>query len=310
MSISERTIKQMTTATVIAAVLALVLSPSDPSFAMLPLHPAWVIAIVGAARYGVRGLYTVPAVVIGGQLAVWVSGNPELAMIARLARPGEFSILLMIAALAAIGSSHESRIALLESRLRGAEQRAAAGVAAFGNLCKTSLALRQRLERSHLSLAFLSDLAARIDEHDIIGAGDAALELAMARTGARCAFVQVMDGGRLRMLCSRGAWSANRTKPPSVFRDLVANAAIDRIKAVAAHEVEQSSTDDSDLAAPLLDASGATIGVVALRGVPFSALTLGAREDLATVARWTGRVFAKAHRGSRPDMRGTNRAKN
>ena len=309
MSIYERALPRAAIATVLAAVLALVLSPSDPALGTMPIHPAWVIAIVAAARFGARGLFAVPAVVLGGQLAVWLSGNGELAMVMRLSRPGELGMLVVIAALAAIGSLHEQRKALLEERLRGAESRAAEGESAVGNLCETSLALRDRLDKSHMSLAFLSDLAARIDDKDITGASSAALELAMARTGARCAFVQVLDGGRPRMVCSRGKWSAGRDEPPAVFRDVVANAAIEHLRPMAAHEVANASTDDCDLAAPIVDGAGNAIGILALRGITYTALNLGAREDLTTIARWTSRVLARANRGSRPELRGSHRAK-
>jgi len=309
MSIFERALPRAGIATVLATVVAIVLSPSDPALADMPIHPAWVIAIVAAARFGVGGLFAVPAVVLGGQLAVWLSGKGDLAMVSRLAQPGELGILVVIAAVAAIGSLHEQRKALLEERLRGAESRAAESETAVGSLCETSLVLRDRVDRSHMSLAFLSDLAARIDDRDVGGASGAALDLAMARTGARCAFVQVIDGGRPRMLCSRGKWSAERDEPPAVFRDVVANAAIEQLRPMAAHEVANASPDDCDLAAPILDGAGNAIGILALRGVTYTALNLGAREDLTTIARWTSRVLAKANRGSRPELRGSHRAK-
>lgn len=284
-----------------AAVLALVLSPADPAMSDLAVHPVWILALILAARYGARGLYAVPAVVAGVQLAVWVSGHADLTMLARLTKPGELAMLLTLTAVAAIGAMHETRKTALEDRLRHAELRATGGEGAIDDLTDTLVALRDRCDRSQTSLAMLSDLAVRMGDSDQSNAGDAALTLAMARTGARGGFVQLFDGGRLRTLCSRGTWSAERIAPPTVFRDIVAAAAFDQLRPVAAHEIARASSDDSDLAAPLLDATGTAIGVLALRGISYPALTSAAREDLAAVARWAGRAFAATpNRGADP----------
>lgn len=299
-----------------AAAVALVLSPSDPAMTSTPIHPAWVIALVLAARAGARGLYAVPAVVLGVQLAEWIAGRADVGMLARLGTPGELALLVTIAGLAAVGTAHETRKARLEARLQDAEQRAHKAESAIDELSETAIALRDRCDRSQTSLAFLTDLAARMDDPDPAGAGDAALALAMARTGARGGFVQLLDGGRLRTVCARGAWSADRISPPTLFRDLVAVAALDQERPIAAHEVERASAEDSDLAAPLIGSDGSTIGVLALRGVAYPALNAAAREDLAAVARWAGRSFIRprgagptaiATRGGRGAERGRER---
>jgi uncharacterized coiled-coil protein SlyX len=284
----------------VAAVLALVLSPGNPAMVELPVHPAWIVALVLAARYGARGLYAVPAVIAGVQAAVWVSGHADLSMVTRLGRPGELLMLLTVSALATVGAMHEARKSTLEGRLGEAELRATVGESAVDTLSETLFALRDRCDRSQTSLAVLSDLAMRLDDTNQSNVGDAALTLAMSRTGARGGFVQLFDGTRLRTLCSRGAWSAERLAPPTLFRDLVATAAFDQVKQVAAHEVESASADDSDLAAPLLDGGGTPVGVLALRGISYPSMTLAAREDLAAVARWAGRAFGAPSRGVDP----------
>jgi hypothetical protein len=137
----------------------------------------------------------------------------------------------------------------------------------------------------------MADLAIRIGDGDPRRAGDAALALAMARTGARGGFVQMFEDGRLRTVCSRGIWSAERLAPPALFRDVVAVAALERARPVAAHELARASADDSDLAAPLIDSRGVAVGVLALRGLSYPVLVPEAREDLAAVGRWAGRSF-------------------
>jgi hypothetical protein len=207
-----------------------------------------------------------------------------------------------------IGALHEARVASLAAKLRTAEKRANNAEVAVEDLADASIALRDRCDRSQTSLAFLSDIAIRMDSPDQAGAGDAALTLAMARTGAHGGFVQLLDGNRLKTLCSRGMWSAERLAPPAVFRDAVAHAALDRNRPVAAHEIASASMDDSDLAAPLLDSSGKVVGVLALRGIAYPALSPAAREDLAAVARWAARAFARPLHGAPAVVRGEARA--
>lgn len=295
-------------AAAVAAVIALVLSPADPSLSSLPVHPAWIVAMILAARYGSLGLYGIPAVITGVQAAVFMTGSSNFAMLDRLQRPGDLVALMAVGLVGVIGALHETRVASLARKLRSAEKRASDAEVAVDDLCDASIALRDRCDRSQTSLAFLSDIAIRMDSPDSASAGDAALTLAMARTGARGGFVQLIDGSRLKTLCSRGMWSAERLAPPAVFRDAVAHAALDRNRPVAAHEIASASVDDSDLAAPLLDSSGMVVGVLALRGISYPALSPAAREDLAAVARWAARAFARPLHGAPAVVRGEARA--
>jgi hypothetical protein len=309
MSTSNRTsVRDTLVASAVAGVIALVISPADPSLASLPVHPAWIVAIILAARYGSLGLYGIPAVITGVQAAVFMTGSGELSMVERLQRPGDLIALMAVGLVGVIGALHETRVASLAAKLRSAEKRANHAEVAVEDLADASIALRDRCDRSNTSLAFLSDIAVRMDSPDPAGAGDAALTLAMARTGARGGFVQLLDGNRLKTLCSRGMWSAERLAPPAVFRDAVAHAALDRNRPVAAHEIASASMDDSDLAAPLLDASGKVVGVLALRGIAYPALSPAAREDLAAVARWAARAFARPLHGAPAVVRGEARA--
>jgi hypothetical protein len=214
-------------------------------------------------------------------------------------------------AIAMVGAFGERRRARLEARLRDAEARAAAGELGNDKLAEAALALRDRCDRSALSVAFLADVAIRMDTRDPRSASEAALELAMARTGARGGFVQLLEDNILRTASSRGTWSAEHVRPPSVFRDLVVTAALCRARPVAAHEVEHVRIHDSDLAAPLLDDDGTTLGVVALRGLPHPVLARTVREDLAAIGRWAGHAIARTGARMDPPDRsrdGVNRA--
>jgi hypothetical protein len=281
-----------------ASVIALALSPTNPALTAAPFHPSWIVALILVARYGASGLYSVPAVVVGVETAVWIAGGAEASAFARLSRPGELFLLLAIAMIAAVGALHQRRTSTLKEQLDEAEARATKAEDAVDDLCESAIVLRERADRSQTSLTFLTDFAMQLENPDPAGAGDAALALAMARTNARGGFVQLFDNGRLRTLCSRGIWSSERLDPPALFRDLVANAAVENKRPMAAHEVARVTIDDSDLAAPLLDTRGAVVGVLALRGIAYPALGAAARDDLAAVARWAGRAFEKPLRGS------------
>ncbi len=292
---------------IMAAATSWIAAPDDPLMRATPVHPAWLIAAVVVAVHGVRALVAIPAVIVGVQLAALLCGAPELealfagevelGMIERISEPGEVFALSSLLVLACAGTIQQARRTRLQEQLRTTTTRATTAEDAVEQLTELSVALRERCDRSEVSLSFVADLAIRMDDPDPATAGDAALALAIARTGARGGYVQLLDGERLRCVCSRGTWSATHVTPPAVFRDLVALAAVERAGTVAAHEVPDASTDDSDLAAPIIGTSGATIGVVALRGIAAMSLTLVIREDLSAVARWAGHALSR-HRNS------------
>lgn len=267
----------------------------------LSVHPVWAIALILAARYGARGLLSIPVLAGSLLIADWLSGGSGAATLARTQRAGDFAMWIVAVGVALVGAAHERRKALLSERLDAAELRARCAEAAVDQLGDAALALRDRCDRSETSLVFLADVAARMDDPDLTGAGQAALELAMARTGAGAGFVQLLDGeGRLRTLTARGRWGAETFWPPAMFRDLTATAALDRARAVAAHEVPGVRPDDSDLVAPLIAPNGRRLGVLALRRVPYSRLGGAVREDLIAIARWAAGSLARRVSDSAP----------
>src|SRR5215208_2772628 len=111
---SKSLLRDLVIASAVAALIALVASPTDPALAAWPVHPAWIVAQVLAARYGASGLYGVPAVLLGGQLAAWLAGLHGIAMLARLERPGDVAALIAVAIIAVIGAIQHNRRGLLE----------------------------------------------------------------------------------------------------------------------------------------------------------------------------------------------------
>jgi hypothetical protein len=297
--------------TVLAAAIALVASPSDPAMASMVVHPAWLIALVLAARYGVRGLVGVPAVLLGVSFAELLAGQDGIATLASLQRSDALATLATIGVTAWIGHLHEGRKRVLEERAHDSDTRAGRAEIDVDALAEAALVLRERSERALGSLAFLADIAIAIDSEDPARAGEAVLELAMARTGARGGVIQMVDGSRLRTLASRGVWIFDHVLAPAVYRDRVAVAAVERQMAVAAHEVSDVRIDDSDLAAPLVDSDGRVLGVLALRGLAYSAIVSTAREDLISIARWAARSLSSSYRDAGPAAqarRGSTRA--
>ncbi len=293
MSISDVR-RTLAVSAVLAACFALIANPSDPSMSSMSIHPVWALALILAARYGAVGLFAIPGLIGALIVAEWVSGHSGAAILARIDRGGDLAIWIVCVGVAIVGAAHERRKSLLKERLVAAELRACRAEAAADQLSDAALTLRDRCDRSETSLVFLADVAARMDDPDPTGAAQAALELAMARTGAGAGFVQLLDdAGRLRTLTARGRWSAETFWPPALFRDLTAVTALKLLKAVAAHEVSGVRFEDSDLVAPLIAPNGRTLGVLALRRVPYAKLGGAVREDLVAISRWAAGSLAR-----------------
>jgi hypothetical protein len=284
-------------AAVLAAAIALVASPRDPAMGGALVHPAWLVAIVLAARYGLRGLIAVPAVVVGIAAAALLVGDGPLDSLELLERPNDLAVLLATAVIAWIGGIHEARKGVLEARLREVTASASDAERDARELAEAALVLRERGDRATSSLAFVADIAIELASRSPARVGRAALDLAIARTGARGGAVQVVDGSVLRTLAVRGVWSHDQIEPPALFRDRVAIAAIERKLVVAAHEVRDVRVEDSDLAAPLVGDDGVVHGVLALRGLASPAR---AREDVVAIAWWTGQSLASSFRDAGP----------
>ena len=110
---------------------------------------------------------------------------------------------------------------------------------------------------------------------------------------ARAAVLQLWDGTRLRTLASQGAWSKETLFPPDLYHDRTAYQALERKRPMRATEIDGVSQKDSDLAAPILDPSGEVLGVLAVRGIPYAALSGVILHELSIIAQWSAKPIAE-----------------
>jgi len=186
-----------------------------------------------------------------------------------------------------IASGNERRERALASKVAEIERRVAADAVTIGELRRAALALRARNDRLDLSLTFLRNIARRLHGSDAEAAAQAALELIVARVGARAAAAQMLSGGELRSLAVLGIW--NRGAP-----DRTALAAVSERHPTRALELAEGGPDDSDIAAPIIDASGVVRGVVAARGVPGGGSSMAALRDLSVITDWASPAICAA----------------
>jgi len=164
-------------------------------------------------------------------------------------------------------------------------------------LADAAMALRARGDRLDHSLTFIRDVAARLEGGDRLVASQAALDLAIARTGSRAGVVQLVDArGRLRTVASLGAWTLLRARPPDLLLDRTIKAAFESAAPVRAidlpdvADVAEAGRDQSDVAAPITDDGGEVRGVLALRGVPADSLSHALVHDIGLIARWCAKA--------------------
>lgn len=274
--------------------LAALASPDDPALTSWPVHPAWAIALLLAARYGARALWIVPLLWVGIAGVDAMTGHAGTAAIDRMAHGGDLLALIGVSLAAAVGTAHERRKLALAQRVAELDARAGAAEVAVENLARTAAALTEHRDRSATSLAFLADVATRLHGPYPAEAAEAALELALARTGARAGSVYLIDReGVARLLVSRG----NVRRP-----DRTADEAVERRAVVFADEVPDVRPDDSDVATPIQDDSGEVVGVLALRGVPYAQLASTVASELSGVARWSAPALARARHLTAPSL--------
>jgi hypothetical protein len=258
-------------------------------------HPVWLVVLVIAARYGTRGL-GVALAIAWGSLAL-MSGPGGLGRVLdTVAMPIELGALAGAVLVGWIASGNEHRERGLARKMAEMERRVTADAATIVDLRRAALALRARNDRLDLSLTFLRNIARRLHGADPEAAAQAVLELVTARIGARAASIEMSAelpaersdgestgdrgmGGPLRPLAVVGVWN---TEAP----DRTALAAMSGRQPMRAVELSDGGPTDSDIAAPILDASGVVRGVVAARGVPGGGASMAALRDLSVIAEW------------------------
>jgi len=272
----------------VAATLAIAALCGAPHFGLelLDPHPVWLVVVVIAARYGTRGL-AIALLIAWGGLAIANGADGPSRVLETLAMPIELGALAASVLVAWIVSGNERREQALEGKVVDLERRASVDSSTIGELRRAALALRARNDRLDLSLTFLRNVARRLHGADPEAAAQAALELIGARIGARAASVDVVAGGELVPLAVVGIW--NRDAP-----DHTALAALRAGQPMRALELSEGGPHDSDIAAPITDATGEIRGVVAARGVPGGGASMAALRDLSVIADWAALAICDA----------------
>jgi len=242
-------------------------------------HPGWIVVLILAARYGGSGLFAglvaaagaiagVTAIAGAGLSSVWSELHSAPSLIA-------FGGCVIVSWIA---SWHLRRQAELSRRLRERRDRSREMRAAMETLSSTVAKLRSRVDRTSTSLSFLRDVAVRLEGGDPVAAAEAAVDLALARTGASAAAVRVGPGGFQRLLAVRDA------RGPQDLGSLDARSA--------------------DLSVPLRDSKG-YIGVLSLWGVSRPDRDETTAHELAVIASWCAaalRPLAVSRTGKRPGV--------
>jgi hypothetical protein len=258
-------------------------------------HPIWLVVLVIAARYGTRGL-GVALPIAWGAAAVMSGRGGAGRVLDTLSMPMELGALASVVLVGWIAASNEHRERGLARKTADLERRVTADAGTIADLRRAALALRARNDRLDLSLTFLRNVARRLHGSDAEAAAQAALELITARIGARAASIEMSSGvssevvsqmpdaeagspGALRLLAAVGVW--NNEAP-----DRTARAAISGRQPMRAVELSEAGPTDSDIAAPIIDASGVVRGVVSARGVPGGGSSMAALRDLSVIADW------------------------
>lgn len=295
-------------AVVITAVVAL-WSPGDLAMTAHGYHPAWLPILLVAARYGTRGLFVSLGLVWGLLLALGLALHGNAALAAFGARATSSANVLALGGaivVAWVALLHERRVARATATLDEALRWRKDAEETIAALHETATFLRARNDRIDVSLTLWRDLAGRIERGDPVEASRAALELCQIRTGATAGMVQTGEEAHRRTIAWRGQWSASSPRPRDVFTDRTAVAARARRQPTSASEVDGSTSEDSDVAVPVLDDAGGVTGVIALRGVSPGRLREADLRDLVVIAAWLGPALAAApprHRTSPQGLR-------
>lgn len=292
MQISRRVVYESLGGGAIVFCLSLLIAPEEPALTSWAMHPGWLLVLLLAARYGSGGLFAGAICAAAGvALASLCAGTGLGPLAARTSALGDLGAVIASAMVAWVADAQRRRGAALASQMTALEERARGAEDSVAQLTETALALRVRADRTETSLAFLYDVAVRMASSGPRDTAEAALELALARTGARAGLVEIADGSQLRTLATRGSLDA---LAPPVQHDRTACAAQEHRRAVQARDVAGVRICDSDLAAPILSRDGRALGVIALRGVPFAALGAASLSDLNIVACWLARGLTTA----------------
>jgi len=238
--------------------------------AVLEPHPGWIAVLLLAARYGSGGFFAglvacAAAVGIGSTVA----GAGLMTRWSRLDSGPNLIAFGACLAVSWIASWHLQRQAGLDERYRGISDRASQAQETIETLRGVVATLRARVDRSLTSLSFLRDVAASLEGTDPTAAAEGAVDLALARTGASAAAVKVGVGTFQRLLAVRDARGPRDLTPLAL--------------------------QSADLTVSIRNGND-RVGVIALWGIPPSALDKAAANDLEIIASWCARALTVSTR--------------
>jgi hypothetical protein len=296
MPTSKHIFKEASIAALACAAVALVWSPANPWLPGQQFHPGWLAVLCFAAWYGLRGLLVAaPISALMMLTASCATGAGVGGLETRLAAGTDVLPMMGAILVAVFAMLHQRRARLLEGRAEAAEARAARESDASDILRDALTELHKRNQRIDLSVGFWRQLAERIEGDDPEGAAAAAVELCMVRAGARAGMVRRVSGdNNLHTVAWQGAWSADRPVPSDIFHDRTIAHAVQTKSITLPQDVEGVTDEDSDVAVPVMDPnSGELMGVIALRGVPYSRINDAVLRDLYVSGQWLARSFER-----------------
>jgi hypothetical protein len=278
-------------ATALSLAVAALFAPGDLGLTTLYPHPVWLAVAIVAARYGSRGLSVALPLSWGALALVALAMRiSPVEVLARTASGGDLGALIGVVLVGAVATIHERRYDLLLNTVETLKERCAGDRTAVKELREAAVVLRARADRLETSLAFLRDVAGRLEGGDPAAAAQAALEVALARTGARAGTAQLVQRGRLKALASVGTWAPDAAAS-DLARDQTVATVLRNRRPTRAFDLSEVRASDSDLAAPILDSRGDVCGVLALRGVPHGGASGVSLHDLALIAAWCAKAF-------------------
>lgn len=272
----------------LAAGIAALIAPADPWLASVSMHPTWLAVLALSAFYGLRGVAIAAPIAwaLFGVVAL-VVGAPAEGLAARLEAGSDALPLLVCLIVAGAAMVHRNRYRELADRVSREAKSASSAARRAGDLNVLAVQLQARQDRIDSSIGYWRNLAARLEGDDPAAAAAAALELCMARTGARAGLVRHTSRSHLKNLAWRGRWTADMPIPRDIFPDRTIDAAVAAGRLMVADDVPEVDADDSDVAVPVFSPdSRELIGVVALRGAQHSRLGAGELADLTALAGW------------------------
>ena len=238
--------------------------------AVLEPHPGWIAVLLLAARYGSGGFFAgLGACAVAVGIGSTVAGTGLMTRWSRLDSGPNLIAFGACLAVSWIASWHLQRQAGLDERYRGISDRASQAQETIETLRGVVATLRARVDRSLTSLSFLRDVAASLEGTDPTAAAEGAADLALARTGASAAAVKVGVGTFQRLLAVRDARGPKDLTPLAL--------------------------QSADLTVSIRNGND-RVGVIALWGIPPSALDKAAANDLEIIASWCARALTVSTR--------------